>query len=334
MTIPDVCASAEDERELRLALLDELQRAVPFDAFAWLLTDPETEVGTAPIADVPCLPDLPTAIRLKYATSINRWTTQSAPVARLHAVTSGSLEKSLLWRELLGHYGITDIASVVFRDRFGCWSFLDLWRIGGVFTDAEESRLEAVTASVTSALRRCVAASFTPAAGSATVENRGPIVLVLDSDLTVTAQTPDTDDYLRMLVPPDGDAAPVPAAAYNVAAQLLANEDGVDDHPPVARVRLDLANWLTLRAARINRDIAVSIESSSLADRQAVYCRATGMTTREREILDHLATGADTRTIAKDLFLSEHTVQDHLKSMFTKSDTRSRKELLARVSGR
>jgi DNA-binding CsgD family transcriptional regulator len=58
------------------------------------------------------------------------------------------------------------------------------------------------------------------------------------------------------------------------------------------------------------------------------------MTTREREILGHLAAGADTRTIANELSLSEHTVQDHLKSMFTKSDTRSRRELLARVSSR
>ena len=42
---------------MRLAVLDELRRLVPFDAFAWLLTDPESGVGTAPIADVPCLPD-------------------------------------------------------------------------------------------------------------------------------------------------------------------------------------------------------------------------------------------------------------------------------------
>ena len=27
--------------------------AVPFDAYAWLLTDPETSVGSSPLADVP-----------------------------------------------------------------------------------------------------------------------------------------------------------------------------------------------------------------------------------------------------------------------------------------
>ena len=334
MSIRDLCARCEDERALRLGLLAEIQRVVPFDAFAWILTDPETEVGTAPVADVPCLAELPRLIRLKYATSLNRWTTQCAPVVRLGAVTAGSLDQSLLWSEMLQDHGVTDIASVVFRDRYGCWSFLDLWRIGGVFTDAEETRLAALTAPVTGALRRCAAASFKPALDSATTPHKGPIVLILDSELAVMAQTPDTDDYLRVLLPPEGDAVPVPAAAYNVAAQLIANENRVDDHPPIARVRLDLTDWLTLRAARIDRNIAVSIESSSIADRQAVFCRATGMTTREREILRLIATGADTRTIADKMFLSEHTVQDHLKSMFTKSDARSRKELVARVSGR
>jgi hypothetical protein len=44
---------------LRLALLDGIRAAVAFDAYAWLLADPETEVGAAPLADVPCLAELP-----------------------------------------------------------------------------------------------------------------------------------------------------------------------------------------------------------------------------------------------------------------------------------
>ena len=35
-----------------------LRRTVGFDAYSWLMTDPETAVGTAPLADVPCLPEL------------------------------------------------------------------------------------------------------------------------------------------------------------------------------------------------------------------------------------------------------------------------------------
>ena len=52
-------AAGGDARTLRLDLLAEIRRVVAFDAYAWLLTDPETSVGSAPLADVPCLPELP-----------------------------------------------------------------------------------------------------------------------------------------------------------------------------------------------------------------------------------------------------------------------------------
>jgi hypothetical protein len=60
-----LCESLVDARTLRLELLDELRQKVPFDAYAWLLTDPATSVGSSPLADVPCLPELPRLIRLK-----------------------------------------------------------------------------------------------------------------------------------------------------------------------------------------------------------------------------------------------------------------------------
>jgi hypothetical protein len=123
-----LCESLVDAMTLRLELLGELRQMVPFDAYAWLLTDPETSVGSSPLADVPCLPELPRLIRLKYLTEVNRWTQLRSPVALLAEVTGGDLSRSLVWRELLHRYDIVDVASVVFRDRYGCWGFLELWR--------------------------------------------------------------------------------------------------------------------------------------------------------------------------------------------------------------
>lgn len=333
MSVERLCASHDDARQLRLALLDELRRLVGFDAYAWLLTDPSTEVGTAPIADVPCLPELPRLIRLKYATAINRWTHQSEPVARLHAATGGQLERSLVWRELLAGHGVTDVLSVVFRDRSSCWSFLDLWRIGGLFTEGDVQRVAATTEPITEALRRCAARTLAEPTASRPLDRAGPIVLMMSAELEMQAQTPDTERYLRTLVPPDGDRPPVPAAAYNVAAQLLAVELGVDTHAPIARVHLQRGEWMTLRAARIATAIAVSIENSSSTERLDVFRRSVQLTARETELLELLAGGASTREIADRMFLSDHTVQDHLKSIFAKSGARSRRELLARVVG-
>jgi DNA-binding CsgD family transcriptional regulator len=44
-------------------------------------------------------------------------------------------------------------------------------------------------------------------------------------------------------------------------------------------------------------------------------------------------TGTATREIAGLMFLSEHTVQDHLKSIFAKTATHNRPALLSRALG-
>jgi DNA-binding NarL/FixJ family response regulator len=335
--ITRACRQHDEARGVRLAVLEELRAVVGFDAYSWLLTDPETEVGCAPLADVPCLPQLPRLIRLKYLTSVNRWTGLHGPVALLRAATGGDRDRSLVWREMLRDYGVDDMASVVFRDRFGCWAFLELWRVGtgAPFSDADAELLAGVAAPVTAALRRCQAATFD--AVPVPPARTGPVVLMLSSQLEVRAQTPETDRYLRILVPPDDERRPVPSGAYNVAAQLLAVEAGVDDHPPWARVHLSGGAWLTLRAARLGdaaQDIAVTIETSSPAERTEVFARALGLSAREAELLAHLVAGADTRHIAEKMCLSEHTVQDHLKSIFAKSGTRNRRTLIARAAGR
>jgi len=114
----------------------------------------------------------------------------------------------------------------------------------------------------------------------------------------------------------------------------------VDNHPPLARVHLASGRWLTLRAARMDtaqpareRDIAVSIEPAAPGDRVSVFGRACGLTPRETELLHHLVTGAGTRDVAGRMFVSQHTVQDHLKSIFAKTATRNRRTLLARALG-
>lgn len=334
MSVEAACAAQVDARALRLAVLDELRRIVPFDAFAWLLTDPDSEVGTAPIADVPCLPDLPLLIRLKYATTVNRWTSQAQPVATLHLATGGRLEASLMWRELLRDHGVTDIASMVFRDRFGCWAFLDLWRIGGTFTAAEIRSLEKTIDVVTVSLRQCTLRTFDPPPVQPATEPRGAAVILLGGDLAVRAQTAETERYLSAIVPPEGDRPAIPAAAYNVGAQLLAIENDIDQHPPTARVHLGSGAWVTLRAARLDDGIATTIERSTSTERVDLFCRSAALTAREAELLRLLATGVDTRAVAAEMFLSVHTVQDHLKSMFAKTGTSSRRELLARSIGR
>jgi DNA-binding NarL/FixJ family response regulator len=320
-------------------MLEEISRHVGFDAYAWLLTDPETEVGCDPVADVPCMPELPKLIRLKYATEMNRWTSMSDPVARLLDTTGGNPARSLVWSELQAAYGVVDVGSLVFRDRFGCWAFLDLWRVRPAepFTERDAGYLTAIVPPVTKALRDVQAGTF-HISDAANVPS-GPAVLVLSPELQVKAQTPETEAYLRALVPPIGDRQPIPASAYNVGAQLRASEDGVDNHPPRARVHLGQGMWLTLRAARMvesdegDADIAVTLEPTPTNERMALFSLAHGLSKREAEIVAACARGTDTRGMAGELFVSENTIQDHFKSIFVKTGTRTRGELLAIARG-
>ena len=126
------------------------------------------------------------------------------------------------------------------------------------------------------------------------------------------------------------------------AGQLLAVEQGVDAHPALARTHLADGFWLALRAARLSPDqppasgtatIVVTIEEASAAERIELFGRAFGLSAREYELLGLLATGSDTRRMAREMSLSEHTIQDHLKSIFAKTGAHDRVTVLSRALG-
>lgn len=335
--IESLSAAVSDAETFRTEVLGELHRALGFDAHVWLLTDPVTTVGSAPHADVPAFGQLSSLIKFKYLTTVNRWSDLVArriEATSLIPATGGDLAKSLVWREVLHNYGVTDVASAVMADRYGCWGFLDLWRSGTpkAFDDDEIAFLAELAPMLTRALRMRQALTFSTIP-PARRRNDGPVVLVVNEDLEVVSQTAATEKWLRTLMPGARDLLPVPASVYNSAAQLLAVERKIDSHDARARVHLAEGTWITVRAARIEAQIAVSLEVSSPEERLDIFALAHGLSEREIELLAMLASGSDTKFIAERMFLSELTVQDHLKSIFVKSETHNRRSLLAQIFG-
>jgi len=333
-----LCREPLSPKALRERALEVVRRAVSFDAHVWLLTDPVTCVGTAPLADVPMLEwsRLPELGRQRYLTTVNRWPElrrAGTPAAGLAA--GGDPGRSALWREVLSTMGVTDVASSVYADRFGCWAWLDLWRCGTTFTEDEIGLLGALTGPLTAGIRAAQARTFVD--DSVPLGLAGPAVVLLDAQLQIVGQTATAGLALRELNPPGEEpiADPIPAAALNVAAALAAAEAGVPVGPPWSRVHLGAGRWLTMRAERMTGavDVAVTIEASTVAERREVFALAHGLSPREREVLGHLATGADSRSMAQALAISEHTVNDHVGAILSKCEAPTRAVLTSRIAG-
>ncbi len=131
---------------------------------------------------------------------------------------------------------------------------------------------------------------------------------------------------------------PLPLALQSAVAALeRARAPGVegDVRPPELTLRGSSGRWWTVSA------LSPAPGSSSEVAAIVVVCPAGpeqkfarmaamyGLTDQERRIVDLVARGFSTDEIARRLHVAAYTVQDHLKSVFDKTDVRSRRALLA-----
>ncbi len=329
--VEHVCRRDLADRELRDRLLGLVQEQIAFDGHVFALTDPVTRVSTSPHAHLPGLEwsRLPELVRWRYLTTATR-VDRIAGGPAVSMLGTGGGEASPAWLHVLSGLGVADSAVVAFADRYGVWGYLELTR-GSAFTSTELDLLSELPVLVAPALRAAVARTFLDPADQ--LLPIGPAVIVLGSDLTVRSQTEAAAAALLQLLPPDEPMAPIPAAAYNIGAALVADEAGIGIGEPWARVHLGGSRWVTVKASRLGDDIAVSIEPATPAERTDLYGRASGLSARETEILDHLVSGRDSKAIAGDLVLSEHTVNDHVKAVLAKTGARTRQLVVSRALG-
>lgn len=73
----------------------------------------------------------------------------------------------------------------------------------------------------------------------------------------------------------------------------------------------------------------MAIEPARPAEIAEIVADAHDLTDRERQVVALVARGAGTREIAGELYVSHHTVRDHLKAIFAKGRVSTRGELVA-----
>jgi DNA-binding NarL/FixJ family response regulator len=142
---------------------------------------------------------------------------------------------------------------------------------------------------------------------------------------------------------PDGSGIDATRAilAEQPAVRVLVMTMSSDDEAVVAAMRAGARGYVVKGVSRTELLDAVraaargsAVFSPGVADRMAAWFGSLGslpgkaafpqLTDREREVLDRVARGHDNRRIARELFLSEKTVRNHVSNVFAKLDVEDR----------
>ena len=108
--------------------------------------------------------------------------------------------------------------------------------------------------------------------------------------------------------------------------------------PPPIRVRLQAADghWVVVRAAPLMGaagGYVISLDCPRSEDLTPLLMRAWSLTAREREVARLVIDGLSSEDIARALFISVHTVLDHVKAIFAKIGISRRQDLIGALAG-
>ena len=316
-------------------------RAVPHDFFpCWWTLDPASLLMTSHFN--PGFPEVPPQwLEIEYLEDdFNKpadVVRADRPVATLLEATGGDPSRSRWYRVAIEPFGAEQELRAGLRTQDGVpWAAVSLYREPGrpEFDADEVAFLLELAPYLAEGTRRglLIGEASDPEAPDA------PGLLVLGVDLSVESMTSGVERWLAAL--PDGDweaKQRLPSAVLAVARRALRTAGGVDSPGEIAlaRVLSQTGRWIVLHGAALvsdrSRRAAVIIEPAHPARIAPLLMAAYGLSEREQEVTRLVLQGASTTEIAERLFVSAHTVQDHLKSVFEKTDVRSRRELVGKV---
>jgi DNA-binding CsgD family transcriptional regulator len=304
-----------------------LARALPREAACWHTMDPATLVETSfRIEDIP--PGDHGAAQLAYLPTDYNAFPALARAGRhsgvLSEATGGDMRRSVRYREMLAPHGIRgELRTSLVADGAG-WGCFAFFRHGKDFTSDERDFAHDVGTILAKVFR------------SAGVRARGasaglwPGVIVIGEDRRVESVTTPARRWLDELGTPfPGEHTSLPFVVHAIAARV-----GSTGEPANARALGTSGEWIEVLGSPAegpDRRVVIVLQAATAPSLIPLICAAHGLTPRERELADLVYQGLATKDITARLFISPHTVQQHLKSIFAKTGVRSRRELVARV---
>ena len=338
--IHEVCADAGSTAEIIDGLREPFNDALGLSGMLLSATDPDTTAfGTATVVE-----NLPEEIASPWIENeflvedFNKFATlhraDQGPVT-LHRSSQGHPQLSPRYRDLHQPHGLGAELRVVFSRDSACLGVANLVR--GVedsdFSDDELEWVRHMRPMVAAGLRRtAIMAEDTDDPDAI------PGVISLDSQGALVAMTGEAERWMADLwLCPFGEAGThrLPGEAYMIATLARARTNGnLKTPPPATRLRGRSGRWLTMRGdctlttAGETTGIVLIIGPSRPTEILPIVVASYGLTRRERDVLREMSNGQGTGEIASRLFISEHTVRDHIKSILSKTSTGSRGELM------
>jgi DNA-binding CsgD family transcriptional regulator len=316
--------------ELHAAAIRVIGDVVGTELTCWAAIDPETLVISTMVSGETRIPPEyePWLAEAEYsADEPHTFATLAArkrTVAKLSDLPDRERDRSTRFNNVWRPLGLDRELRVLFLADRTCWGAAGMVRAGHDFTDREMEFLAAVGPPIATATRLAVrseARGCTPAGH--------PAIVVVGPRGELRAVTPAAKEWQDRL----DETAP---GRFMVMMRVMAvGARGAASGGFRARVRGAGGQWAVLQASPLiggdDDQIAIAIEPAAGDQLIGLLLRAYGLTSRERGICREVIAGYSTIDIAGRLFISAHTVQDHLKSVFAKIGVRSRGELVARL---
>ncbi|MFJ8388856.1 helix-turn-helix transcriptional regulator [Streptomyces sp. NPDC094438] len=197
-------------------------------------------------------------------------------------------------------------------------------RGGGPFSQAEALSAERLAGPLAAALRQFVAGKpLRPG-------RRGlfPGVVVISPDDTIKGMTSTARTWLHEFVPEPLRAQPdeLPHLLWGIAYFTRRTNSTALSRIPTC------AGWVAVHAQLLDGaegDIAVTFQPAPASQLLPAIFVWYGFTPREQAIVEYILGGLATKRIARLLGMSPHTVSDHLRSVYRKTGTAGREELIA-----
>ena len=331
--------------DLHRELAARIRRAIPVDAACWHGLDPDTLLMTTAnpvellergfisaeteaqaagsvIASEYARPDVNTFASLAW---------RHTPSAILSETTRGHPGRSARYNDFLAVVGAPYEMRTVMVTRGRAWGCVVMHRseASGDFRPEDARLMARLSRPIAASLRNSVRFD----AGRRFTDDLAPGLLVLGPSDAIELISPTAAPLIEPLLRQGGVVRTVPVPVTSLAAET--RRAGREGRSPAPLHVPTAAGWLTMHGSLPDGPaagrVAIVVQPAREEHAAPRLLELFGLTAREREVAVLVASGLDTAAIAERLVISPWTVQDHLKAIFDKPGTRSRRELRSHI---